>query len=59
MQYTETTMEVIKSLAYGMTVAEIAETSGIDAKAVQEIKDTCAEDIAERKAVLMQEGYHE
>lgn len=31
MQYTETTMEVIKSLAYGMTVAEIAGTSGIDA----------------------------
>lgn len=55
--YTPVIMETIKSMAYGMTDAEICTNCGMDAAEVARIRTKYADDIEERKAVLKEAGY--
>ena len=50
--YTPEIMETIKSMAYGMTDAEICTNCGMDAAEVTRIRAEYADDIEERKAAL-------
>lgn len=56
--YTPEIMETIKSMAYGMTDAEICTNCGMDAAEVARIRAEYANDIEERKAVLKEAGYN-
>ena len=53
--YTPEIMETIKSMAYGMTDAEICTNCGMDAAEVTRIRAEYADDIEERKAALKEE----
>nr|DAD92478.1 MAG TPA: InsA C-terminal domain [Siphoviridae sp. ctOyJ30] len=55
--YTPEIMETIKSMAYGMTDAEICENCGMDAAEVARIRTEYADDIERRKAALKEAGY--
>ena len=50
--YTPEIMETIKSMAYGMTDAEICTNCGMDAAEVARIRTEYAEDIEERASAL-------
>ena len=53
--YTPEIMETIKSMAYGMTDAEICTNCGMDVAEVERIRSEYADDIEERKDALKEE----
>lgn len=58
MEYTETTMEIIKALAYGSSAEEVATVMGIPVDEVKKVQTFCADDIVERRRVLKEAGYY-
>lgn len=57
--YTPEIMETIKSLAYGLDTAEIAENCGMERSEVERIKTEYAADIETRRSVLTEDGYYD
>lgn len=53
---TEQKSEIIKSLALGMTAAEIAAIEGISTEEVEQIAYDCADEIARKKAFMERVG---
>lgn len=49
--------EIIKALAYNETPEQIAVAEGISIVAVQEIQQSCANEIAEEREMLRKAGY--
>lgn len=45
----ETKLEVIKALAYGESVEDVAEFAEVDAKEILQIQEECAAKIEERR----------
>ena len=50
-------MEVIKSLAYGETPAEVSEANGVSVSEVLLLQRDCAAEIARERETLKKAGY--
>jgi hypothetical protein len=53
----QTKFEVVKAIAYGEEPQQIAEAEGISVSAVQEIQQSCTDEIAEEQEELRKAGY--
>nr|WP_319487227.1 helix-turn-helix domain-containing protein [uncultured Caproiciproducens sp.] len=53
----QTKFEVIKALAYGEEPQQIADVEGISVSTVQEVQQSCADEIAEEREDLRKAGY--
>lgn len=58
MEYTPEIMEAIKAMAYGATDNDLVTNCGMDAAEVARIRKKYAEDIAQRRNVLKENGYY-
>lgn len=45
----DTRLEVIKALAYGVDIADIANMAEVDESEIEKIRDTCAGEIIKRQ----------
>ena len=45
----DTRLEVIKALAYGVNIRDIANMAEVDESEIEEIRDACAEEVAKRQ----------
>lgn len=58
MEYTHEIMEAIKAMAYGESDEELVNNCGMDAAEAARIRKEYAEDIAQRRNVLKENGYY-
>lgn len=58
MEYTPEIMEAIKAMAYGATDNDLVTNCGMDAAEAKRICKEYAEDIAQRRNVLKENGYY-
>lgn len=52
----ETKLEVIKALAYGESVEDVAEFAEVDVEEILQIQDECAEKIEDRRKEIDHEA---
>lgn len=51
----ETRLEVVKALAYGESVEDIANMAEVDKEEIERIRDECADEIARRQERITEE----
>lgn len=51
----ETRLEVIKALAYGVDITDIANMAEVDEEEIERIRDECADEIARRQEEITEE----
>lgn len=51
----ETRLEVVKALAYGESVEDIANMAEVDKEEIERIRDECADEIARRQEWITEE----
>lgn len=55
----ETRLEVVKALAYGESVEDIANMAEVDETEIERIREECADEIARRRAEITEETGNE
>lgn len=51
----ETRLEVIKAIAYGVDIVDIANMAEVDEEEIERIKNECADEIARRQEEITEE----
>ncbi len=51
----ETKLEVIKALAYGVDIGDIANMAEVDEEEIERIRDECADEITRRQEEITEE----